>query len=137
MRTGTEVVDALGDGRLEHLTLRNRVDGSTGQVTADALFVLIGGLPHTDWLPPEVEVDPAGFVVTGDDLADRSRFGPDPRPQQLETSIPGIYAAGDVRRGSVKRVAAAVGEGATVITHVHQRLSAGNGTGDAPAPAPA
>ncbi|MGZ4729256.1 MAG: FAD-dependent oxidoreductase, partial [Acidimicrobiales bacterium] len=103
VRTDTEVVAAQGDGRFEHLVLRHRGDGSTERVAAPALFILIGGRPHTDWLPPDIEVDSTGFVATGDDLTDRTRYGDDRPPRQLETSVPGVFAAGDVRRGSVKR----------------------------------
>lgn len=132
VRTDTEVVEGHGDGQLDHLSLRSRLDGTVERVEAHALFILIGGRPHTDWLPPEIEVDPAGFVVTGDDVADLSRFGEGRRPQQLESSVPGVFAAGDVRRGSVKRVAGAVGEGAAAIANVHQHLE--RHVADGPAP---
>jgi thioredoxin reductase (NADPH) len=85
---------------------------------------VIGAQPHTAWLPPTVERDPEGFVMTGADLSDeaRGRFG---RPAMaLETSVPGILAAGDVRHGSVKRVASAVGEGSIAIQFVHRLLAA-------------
>jgi thioredoxin reductase (NADPH) len=105
VRVSTEVVDAEGDGRLERLRLR---DGSgVASERADALFVLIGAQPRTEWLPEEIERDARGFVVTGAD------FG---------TTLPGVFAIGDVRAGSVKRVASAVGEGSVVIQRVHQYL---------------
>jgi thioredoxin reductase (NADPH) len=103
VRLSTEVVDADGDGRLERITLRT----GSGVVTepAGALFILIGAQPRTEWLPPEIERDARGFVTTGSD------FG---------TTVPGVFAIGDVRAGSVKRVASAVGEGSVVIQRVHQ-----------------
>ena len=106
VRTGTQVVDVRGDGRLERLTLR----GPEGDETLDAggLFILIGAEPRTDWLPDEIERDARGFVMTGDDYG---------------TSVPGVFAIGDVRAGSVKRVASAVGEGSVVVQHVHHYLA--------------
>jgi thioredoxin reductase (NADPH) len=105
-RDSTEVVAASGDGRLETLTLRGP-DGEE-EVAADALFILIGAEPRTEWLPPEIERDARGFVTTGDDYS---------------TSVLGVFAIGDVRAGSVKRVASAVGEGSVVIQHVHHYLA--------------
>jgi thioredoxin reductase (NADPH) len=119
----TEVVDGRGDSRLEHLTLRSRAGEST--VAADALFVLIGAAPRTDWLPPETARDRYGFLVTGTELLgdDRGARPPAARaPFMHETSLPGVFAVGDVRAGSVKRVASAVGEGSVVIQQVHQLL---------------
>jgi len=111
VRLSAEVVDGAGDGRLERLTLRDGT-GATTTVPADALFVLIGAQPHTGWLPPEIVRDAHGFVVTGGG------------EHMFETSVPGVFAIGDVRSGSVKRVAAAVGEGSVVIQQVHQYLDA-------------
>ena len=108
VRLSTEVVDGSGEGRLEQLLLRGG-DGVTTTVRADALFVLIGARPHTEWLPPELERDARGFVITGADF---------------ETSLQGVFAIGDVRAGSVKRVASAVGEGSVVIQQVHRYLEA-------------
>ncbi len=102
---GAQVVDADGGSRLEALTLRG-ADG-VETVPADALFVLIGAEPRTEWLPAEIDRDERGFVVTGSDYG---------------TSVPGIFGIGDVRSGSVKRVASAVGEGSVVIQHVHRYL---------------
>jgi len=87
------------------------------------LFVMIGATPHTDWLPGDVARDRHGFILTGRDLPgkDRARAG-QPRPLPLETSLPGVFAAGDVHAGSVKRVASAVGEGSVAIPQVHQHL---------------
>ncbi|HUG65534.1 MAG TPA: FAD-dependent oxidoreductase [Gaiellaceae bacterium] len=100
-----EVVDAAGDGRLETLTLKT-ADG-VGTVPADALFILIGAEPRVEWLPDEIERDERGFVNAHSEYA---------------TSAPGVFAIGDIRAGSVKRVASAVGEGSVVIQHVHRYL---------------
>jgi thioredoxin reductase (NADPH) len=124
VRTGTEVVDGGGDGRLERLVLRDRTDGSEETVSAYALFLMIGALPHTEWLPPTVERDDGGFVMTGADLSDDAVRAFGRRPMGLETSVPGVLAAGDVRHGSVKRVASAVGEGSIAIQLVHRLLAA-------------
>lgn len=110
VRLSTQVVDGGGDGRLERLVLRDET-GET-QVAADGLFILIGARPNTDWLPPEIARDEYGFVVTG---AGEHMF---------ESSVPGVFAIGDVRAGSVKRVASAVGEGSVVIQQVHRYLQA-------------
>ena len=119
----TEVVGGGGDGRLEHLVLRDRVDGGRETVDADALFLMIGARPHTDWLPSEFERDAAGFVLTGPDV-DAGAWPLERRPFLFETSVPGVLAAGDVRHGSVKRVAAAVGEGSVAIQFLHQLFAA-------------
>ena len=124
VRTGTEVVDGGGDGWLEHLVLRDRVDGKEETVNADALFLMIGARPHTEWLPPTVERDPSGFVMTGPDLSADALRALGRRPMALETSVPGVLAVGDVRHGSVKRVASAVGEGSIAIQLVHRLLTA-------------
>ena len=118
----TEVVGGEGEGSLERLALRD-ASGSTMSVAADALFVLIGARPGTEWLPEEVERDEWGYVLTG-----RS-----PERQMLETSLPGVFAVGDVRHGAVKRVASAVGEGSIVIQQVHRWLEQGAGAGALPA----
>ena len=99
--------------------LRDRASGEEEKVTADALFLMIGARPHTDWLPPTVERDPGGFVVTGSDLSADALRTFDRPPLPLETSLPGVLAVGDIRHGSVKRVASAVGEGSVAIQHVH------------------
>ncbi|WP_083606191.1 FAD-dependent oxidoreductase [Geodermatophilus obscurus] len=123
VRTGTEVVDGGGDGWLDHLVLHDRASGELERVCAYAIFLMIGARPHTEWLPPIVERDLDGFIMTGADLsADALRaFGRPPVP--LETSVPGVLAVGDVRHGSVKRVASAVGEGSIAIRYVHQLLA--------------
>jgi thioredoxin reductase (NADPH) len=121
VRVATQVVDGGGGSQFEHLTLRGP-DGSTEQVPADGLFVLIGAQPRTAWLPDEVARDPHGFVVTGADLS-HDRLLDDWTlarvPYPFETSFPGVFAVGDVRSRSVKRVANAVGEGSSAIQHVH------------------
>jgi thioredoxin reductase (NADPH) len=124
VRTGTEVVDGGGDGWLDHLVLRQRASGEEEKVSAYALFLMIGARPHTEWLPPTVERDPDGFVMTGPDLSDDALRALGRRPMALETSVPGVLAVGDVRHGSVKRVASAVGEGSIAIQQVHRLLSA-------------
>jgi thioredoxin reductase (NADPH) len=120
VRLNTCVVGGGGRGRLERLVLEHSASGTTETIAAAALFVLIGARPHTDWLPDEVERDEGGYVVTGQDL---SRDGFEERaPLMFETSMPGVFAAGDVRYGSVKRVASAVGAGAIAIQSVHEYL---------------
>jgi thioredoxin reductase (NADPH) len=116
IRLSTEVVDAAGDSRLEQLTLLTA--GETTTVPADALFLLIGARPHTEWLPPDIDRDEQGYVLTGTDVA----WGLERPPLMFETSIPGVFAVGDVRSASVKRVASAVGEGSVVIQQIHQYL---------------
>jgi thioredoxin reductase (NADPH) len=126
VRRCTEVVDGGGNGRLERLTLADHARNTVEEVPAAALFIMIGGEPHTQWLPREVARDQQGYVVTGREVLEHADVhwdgGADPMP--LETSIPGVFAAGDVRQGSIKRVASAVGEGATVVRLVHEYLSA-------------
>jgi thioredoxin reductase (NADPH) len=123
VRTGTEVVDGGGDGRLDHLVLRDRTRGGTERVGAYALFLMIGARPHTDWLPDTVEQDGDGFILTGPDLGGDAVRALGRAPLTLETSIPGVFAAGDVRHGSVKRVASAVGAGSIAIQSVHRLLA--------------
>ncbi len=124
VRLGTEIVGGAGDAWLEHLVLRDRAEGSEETVEAGGLFVMIGARPHTEWLPPEVDRDAQGFVLTGTDLRDVRAWPLDRRPFLLETSMPGVLAAGDVRHGSVKRVASAVGEGSIAIQLVHRLFEA-------------
>ena len=99
------------DGWLERLVLRRRADGATETVAADALFLMIGARPNTDWLPAELARGDGGFVRTGADLEDDGSWPLERSPFSLETSMPGVFAAGDVRHGSMNRVASAVGEG--------------------------
>jgi thioredoxin reductase (NADPH) len=118
VRTGTSVVGGGGDGRLRQLVLRDS-RGQEDSVAADALFVLIGARPHVGWLPPEIARDAHGFLFTGADLKGHDWPLAERRPLSLETSMPGVLAAGDVRHASVKRVASAVGEGAIAVQLVH------------------
>jgi thioredoxin reductase (NADPH) len=121
--TDVEVVGGGGDGRLERLALRDRRTGEVDDRAVDALFLLIGSEPQTEFLDGPVERDDWGFVPTGADVEDRRAYrhlGREPGP--LETSLPGVFAVGDVRRGSIKRVATAVGEGAVAIPLVHRYL---------------
>ena len=122
VRTGTEVVGGGGDTWLKHLTLRERAGGEE-KVSVDALFLMIGAKPHSDWLPPIVERDAGGFVKTGADLSPEAVLRLGRAAQPLETSLPGVLAVGDIRHGSVKRVASAVGEGSIAIRFVHRLLS--------------
>jgi thioredoxin reductase (NADPH) len=124
VRTGTEVIGASGADHLEHLTLRET--GTTETVDAQLLFLFIGAAPLTDWLDGVVVRDARGFVVTGPDLSpggERPRGWPlDRLPYYLETSVPGVFVAGDARADSAKRVASAVGEGAMAVMLVHRYL---------------
>jgi thioredoxin reductase (NADPH) len=119
VRTGTTLVGGGGDARLRELVLHDGASDET--VAADALFVLIGARPQTEWLPAELARDEHGFLLTGDDVPGAD-WPLDRRALALETSIPGVLAAGDVRHGSVKRVAAAVGEGSIAVQLVHRLL---------------
>ena len=128
VRLATEVAGGRGQCSLETLTLRDRISGATEAVPAAALFVMIGAEPRTTWLPGAVERDDQGFIRTGRDLH-RAGELPDGWPLKrpplpLETSVPGVFAAGDVRYRSIKRVASAAGEGATAIHLVHEYLRA-------------
>jgi thioredoxin reductase (NADPH) len=122
VRSGTAVVGGGGDGRLQELVLRESTTGEEETIGADALFVLIGARPHSDWLPEEIARDADGFLFTGDDIPDGVGWPLERRPFALETSMPGVLAAGDVRHDSVKRVASAVGEGSIAVQLVHKLL---------------
>jgi thioredoxin reductase (NADPH) len=126
VRLCTSVVGAEGDGHLERLVLEDAANGTTETVPASHLFVFIGAAPLTDWLDGVLDRDSGGFLVTGPDLVRDGRrpagWVPDRDPYLLETSVPGVFAAGDVRAQSVKRVASAVGEGAMAVTLVHRYL---------------
>jgi len=124
VRTCTEVTEAAGEGHLERLTLRDTATGATEHVDAQMLFLFIGAAPLTDWLNDVVIRDARGFVVAGPDLGtDRPpRWDLERMPYHLETSVPGVFVAGDARSESAKRVASAVGEGALAVMLVHRYL---------------
>ena len=122
VETRSEVVAVHGDEQLEAIEVIDRRAGTTSRRDTTALFVLIGADAATDWLPPEIARDEHGFVLTGADAMKAGQWKADREPFALETSAPGIFAIGDVRSGSVKRVAAAVGEGGIAIAFVHRYL---------------
>jgi thioredoxin reductase (NADPH) len=124
VRSRTEVVDGTGNGTLDRITLADRANDTAEEVPAAALFIMIGGEPHTQWLPDEIARDAQGYLITGRDLLEQPElhWNQDRDPLPLETSMPGVFAAGDVRQGSIKRVASGVGEGATVVRLVHEHL---------------
>lgn len=132
--TGADVVGGGGRGWLQHLDIRDRATGTQESVAAGGLFLMIGARPQTDWLPPEVQRDGNGFVVTGADLDEDRVAALGRRPYSLETSLPGLLAAGDVRHGSIKRVASAVGEGSVAIQNVHRLLAANQAQALLPTP---
>ena len=118
-----EVVAAHGDNSLEAIDVHNAATGETTRRDSGGLFIFIGADAETAWLPPEIAVDPKGYVLTGADVRTAGRWELDRDPFLLETSVPGIFACGDVRFSPVKRVAAAVGEGSMAIAFVHQYLN--------------
>ena len=122
VETRSEVVAVHGDDQLEAIEVIDRGTGTTSRRDARVLFVLIGAEAATDWLPSEISLDEHGFVLTGTDATKAGQWTPDREPFALETSAPGIFAVGDIRSGSVKRVAASVGEGGVAIAHVHRYL---------------
>ncbi len=121
---GMQAVDGTGTDHLESLVLEDTKTRMRRSVPADALFVLVGSSPRTEWLGESLARDRWGFILTGQDVLDDTgaRWPADRHPMLLETSLPGVFAAGDVRRGAVKRVASAVGEGAITIPLVHRYL---------------
>ncbi len=122
VRTSVEIAGGQGEGRLEAVTVRDRTSGAEERLKADGLFVMIGAQPRTDWLPESLERDRLGFVLAGADAAASGEWSLHRSPQPYETTLPGVFAIGDVRSGSVKRVASAVGEGSVVVSQVHQHL---------------
>jgi thioredoxin reductase (NADPH) len=118
----TETRRMLGNSHLEAIETVNRVSGKERMIQTPAVFSFIGATPLTGWLPPEIERDAKGFVLTGAAVAHSSQWKLARAPYLLETSRPGVFGAGDVRAGSAKRVAAAVGEGAMSVQFVHEYL---------------
>jgi thioredoxin reductase (NADPH) len=118
----TEVTAAHGDTSLEAIDVRDAATGETTRFESGGLFIFIGADAETGWLPPEIALDEKGYVLTGSDVRAAGRWQLDRDPYLLETSVPGIFACGDVRFSPVKRVAAAVGEGSMAIAFVHQYL---------------
>jgi thioredoxin reductase (NADPH) len=117
----TEVTAAHGDASIEAIEVVDRDSGEARRLGSGGLYIFIGADAETGWLPPEIALDNRGFVLTGADVSGANwPLGRD--PYLLETSVPGIFACGDVRCGPVKRVAAAVGEGSMAIAFVHQYL---------------
>jgi thioredoxin reductase (NADPH) len=127
VHVNTEVVGGHGDGQLDGITIRDGTDGQQQRLPLASLFVMIGGRPRTDWLPMEIARDAHGFLFTGADAAASDSWTLARLPQPHETTIPGLFAVGDVRSGSVKRVASAVGEGSVVVSEIHQFLAGPQG----------
>ena len=124
VRLRTEVIDGGGGDALEYLKLADPANGTVQEVAADALFIMIGGEPHVQWLPGEIARDDGGYLLTGRDILQQpgAHWSASREPFPLETSMSGVFAAGDVRHGSIARVAAAVGDGATAVRLVHEYL---------------
>lgn len=118
----TQIAGAHGDTRLEALTLEDTVSGTRERLPAAAVFIMIGAEPGTEWLQNRICLDERGFVLTDRDIPHRA-WPLKRAPLPFETSLPGVFAVGDVRHGSIKRVAGAVGEGSVVMGSVHQYLT--------------
>lgn len=119
----TQIRAMAGAARLERVDIENTTTGEKRTIVTPAVFTFIGAVPRTDWLPPQIDTDPKGFICTGRALANTPGWTRKRQPFLLETSQPGVFAAGDVRLGSAKRVAAAVGEGSMVVKFVHEYLA--------------
>ena len=125
----TEIRKTFGDQKLEQVELENTQTGDRRMIKTPAVFSMIGARPCTEWLPSEIERDEKGFIKTGADVAESPAWRANKRrPAPLETSLPGIFAAGDVRSGSVKRCAAAVGEGGMAVAGIHMSLASRSNT---------
>ena len=126
VRTCSELIAVQGDGHLDRAVVRNTQTGVDDEIFCAHVFAFIGAQPFTDWLPDTVARDPGGFVLTGTELSPGGKVPEnwplDRAPYLLESSLPGVFVAGDVRAQSVKRVASAVGEGALAVTLVHRYL---------------
>jgi thioredoxin reductase (NADPH) len=122
VRTSMEIVGGGGDGRLQNVVLRDRQTGRDETLAVDGLFVMIGAEPRTGWLPDDVGRDEHGFVLAGSDAGRDPRWTQERSPQPYESTLPGLFTVGDVRCGSVKRVASAVGEGSVVVSQIHAHL---------------
>ena len=118
----SEVVAALGDTHLTGIDIRDGASAQGNRHDCGGLFVFIGADAETGWLPPEIACDTRGYVLTGDDVVKAERWSHDRDPYLLESSVPGVFACGDVRLSPVKRVASAVGEGSMAIAFVHKYL---------------
>ncbi len=116
----TEVTAAHGERSLEATDVVDSATGGTARLESGGLFIFIGADAETGWLPNEIALDPKGYVLTGSEVRAAGRWDLERDPYLLETSVPGIFACGDVRFSPVKRVAAAVGEGSMAIAFVHQ-----------------
>jgi thioredoxin reductase (NADPH) len=123
IRPRSQVVEGKGDGHLQSLVLKNLDDDTLEEVPAGAVFIFIGQKAQSDWLADVLQLDDKGFVLTGTDLGPLVGWNVDRDPLPLEASVPGVFVAGDVRHGSIRRVAGATGEGATAIRFVHQHLA--------------
>jgi len=126
VRTNAEVAAAHGDEQLERITVRDRAGGADEEMELAAMFVFIGARPQTEWLPSDVARDKRGFVLAGSELLledVRPRWRLERNPYLLETTMPGLFVAGDVRSQSMKRVASAVGEGSMAVSFVHEYLA--------------
>src|SRR5690606_4328259 len=125
--TSSEVIEAEGEEHLTGVVIHDQASGEKFHHPATGMFIFIGAIPHSDFVRGVVELNPAGFILTGPDLITDGKPPPSwplkRPPFMLETSVPGIFAAGDVRQGSIRRVAAAVGAGAASLTFIHEYLS--------------
>ena len=129
LRYHTEIIGGGGEGHLEWIEVRDRATGDVERLDTAALFVLIGADAHTDWLPPSIQRDAWGYVATGGDCQCNTAHPGGRPPMLFETTMPGVFAVGDVRRGATKRVASAAGEGAVCIRFVHDYLDSTTATG--------